>query len=64
MTACRCSAGEKDPVIEFLGPEFEALERNIPKLTKKLLLPMAGHWTQQERPEDVNRLLLEFLAGL
>ena len=23
-----------------------------------------GHWLQQERPEDTNRVLLEFLRGL
>jgi len=27
-------------------------------------LERCGHWTQQERPEEVNRLLLDFLAGL
>jgi pimeloyl-ACP methyl ester carboxylesterase len=45
-------------------PAFEALERNVPRLTKKVLLPGAGHWIQQERPDEVNRLLLEFLRGL
>jgi pimeloyl-ACP methyl ester carboxylesterase len=25
------------------------------------LLPGAGHWIQQERPAEVNHLLLEFL---
>jgi pimeloyl-ACP methyl ester carboxylesterase len=24
----------------------------------------AGHWVQQERPEDVNRILLEFLRDV
>jgi pimeloyl-ACP methyl ester carboxylesterase len=23
-----------------------------------------GHWTQQEKPDEVNRALLEFLADL
>lgn len=27
------------------------------------LLPGAGHWVQQERPDEVNRLLLSFLRG-
>jgi pimeloyl-ACP methyl ester carboxylesterase len=60
-------AGEKDPVIEFHRQEFvefEALERNAPNLKKKVLLPMAGHWTQQERADEVNRLLIELLESL
>jgi pimeloyl-ACP methyl ester carboxylesterase len=28
------------------------------------LLPGCGHWTQQERPAEVNAALLEFLNGL
>jgi pimeloyl-ACP methyl ester carboxylesterase len=27
-----------------------------------IMLPGCGHWTQQERPEEVNELLLGFLA--
>lgn len=30
----------------------------------KVLLAGAGHWIQQERPAEVNRLLLEFLSTL
>jgi pimeloyl-ACP methyl ester carboxylesterase len=55
--------GQKDPVIEFLDEEFQALENNLPNLKEKVLLPGAGHWTQQERPADVNRLLIEFLQA-
>ena len=28
------------------------------------LIPGAGHWVQQQEPQEVNRLLLEFLSGL
>jgi len=35
----------------------------MPRLTKKVLVPDAGHWVQQEKPEEVNRLLREFLAA-
>jgi len=36
----------------------------MPNLRKKVLLPGAGHWIQQERPTEVNKLLIGFLAGL
>jgi pimeloyl-ACP methyl ester carboxylesterase len=36
----------------------------MPNLTKAVVLEGCGHWTQQERPSEVNELLLEFLAGL
>jgi pimeloyl-ACP methyl ester carboxylesterase len=28
------------------------------------VVPGAGHWIQQERPDEVNRLLLDFLTAL
>jgi pimeloyl-ACP methyl ester carboxylesterase len=57
-------AGEKDPVIQFLGEEYRNMESNVPNLQKKVLLPSVGHWTQEERPEEINRLLVEFLRTL
>jgi len=49
--------GEHD---QALGRELtEGLERWVPDLTVRYL--DCGHWTQQERPEEVNRALLEFL---
>lgn len=57
-------AGEKDAVVEFYGDAYRALEANVPNLNQKVLLPGAGHWVQQERPAEVNRLLREFLGSL
>lgn len=54
-------AGEKDPVLEFHGREFETLQTNVPNLKQKILLPGIGHWTQQEAPDLVSRLLIESL---
>jgi pimeloyl-ACP methyl ester carboxylesterase len=58
------AAGEVDPVITIYRNAFDALDTTMPNLRKKALLPGAGHWIQQERPAEVNRLLIEFLAGL
>ncbi len=57
-------AGALDAVIAMYRPAFEGLEQAVPNLRQKVLLSGAGHWIQQERPAEVNRLLLEFLAGL
>jgi pimeloyl-ACP methyl ester carboxylesterase len=34
----------------------------VPNLKGKVILPAAGHWVQQEKAEETNRYLLEFLA--
>jgi pimeloyl-ACP methyl ester carboxylesterase len=57
-------AGDKDAVVEFYADSYQALEANAPNLAQKVLLPGAGHWIQQERPAEVNRLLIEFLRSV
>jgi len=57
-------AGDRDPVIDFLRGAYEAQGTNIPNLKKNVLLPGVGHWTQQERPTEVNNLLIEFLNSI
>jgi pimeloyl-ACP methyl ester carboxylesterase len=55
-------AGEHDTVVrDMYRAAFDALQETMPGLTKKVLLPGAGHWVQQERPAEVDRLMLEFL---
>lgn len=52
---------ENDPITT---PQMaDGMEQNIPNLTRRLI-NNCGHWTQQERPEEVNRLILEFLGDL
>jgi pimeloyl-ACP methyl ester carboxylesterase len=36
----------------------------VPDLRGVKLFPGAGHWIQQERPEDTNAAILEFLKGI
>jgi len=56
-------AGDRDPVLSWAGP-LAPMAAAIPNLRGQILIPGCGHWTQQERPETVNQLLLEFLAQL
>lgn len=51
--------GAVDDVI--ISPEqIEAMRPLVRDLTIEMLEP-CGHWTQQERPEDVNRLIIDWL---
>jgi pimeloyl-ACP methyl ester carboxylesterase len=59
--------GDRDLVPAFPGtPELIAqLPELMPNLTRDpIVLPGCGHWTQQERPNEVNEALVEFLTGL
>ena len=54
-------AGEEDGVITMYRQAFDTIEEAAPNLTKKVLIPGAGHWVQQERPKEVNEALIDFL---
>jgi pimeloyl-ACP methyl ester carboxylesterase len=46
-----------------LRPEMaEGMSAWVPNLRKTVLIKGSGHWTQQEKPEEVNRALIEFLS--
>jgi len=59
-------AGTRDPVIAgSMGRKaLDTLPQTVPGLRRTLMLEGAGHWIQQERPDEVNAALIEFLAGL
>lgn len=54
--------GERDAVRAFM-PSDDVGSR-LTDLRAHIVVEGAGHWIQQERPEEVNAALLEFLAGL
>jgi pimeloyl-ACP methyl ester carboxylesterase len=56
-------AGSKDSVITGLigAKRVNELERVLPNLKGKIILEGAGHWIQQERPDEVNAALIDFL---
>ncbi|MFB6994354.1 alpha/beta hydrolase, partial [Streptomyces virginiae] len=41
-----------------------AYPTTLPGLTTSHLLEGCGHWIQQERPEEINRLLTDWLTTL
>ena len=56
-------AGSKDSVITGLigAKRVQDMERVLPNLKQKLIIDGAGHWVQQERPDEVNAALIGFL---
>ena len=59
-------AGEQDLVVKFPGADqlIANLKQFVPQLQKTIMLPGCGHWTQQEKPEEVNSALIVFLKSL
>jgi pimeloyl-ACP methyl ester carboxylesterase len=59
--------GDRDPVPAFPGaPEFIAsLPDRMPNLHRApVALEGCGHWTQQERPDEVSAALIDFLTAV
>jgi pimeloyl-ACP methyl ester carboxylesterase len=58
-------AGDRDVVMAFPGMEkhLPMLNALVPRLTRTVMLDGCGHWTQQERPKEVNAALIEFLRS-
>lgn len=55
-------AGADDPVLAMSPPAV--MEGQLSDPRGSVIIEGAGHWVQQEKPAEVNRALLEFLAGL
>ena len=59
-------AGDRDFILSFPGMSqlLASLKHRVPGLHEIQMLPGCGHWTQQERPAEVNAALLKFLHNL
>lgn len=59
-------AGDRDMVIAFPGAaeHLANMRQWVPQLREIKMLPGCGHWTQQERPAEVNAAIVEFLRSL
>ncbi len=58
--------GELDPVVDFARAADLRDQPGgmLPNLRSIVKIPHCGHWTQQERPAEVNAALIEFLKSL
>ena len=58
--------GERDLVLSMFGAvDWRAMMKAVvPDLRGADLIPGCGHWTQQERPREVNERLIAWLKGL
>jgi pimeloyl-ACP methyl ester carboxylesterase len=59
-------AGDLDLVVSFprMKEVIADLARYVPQLRGTIMLPGCGHWTQQERPNEVNKAMIDFLRSL
>ena len=55
--------GDRDGPTLWGGAAIERFPTTLPRLHRSIILPGCGHWTQQERPTEVNDALLDFLAA-
>ncbi|WP_431967205.1 alpha/beta fold hydrolase [Actinacidiphila sp. bgisy160] len=56
--------GTLDASTTWLSDAIDAYPATLPGLVSSHLLDGCGHWIQQERPQEVNNLLITWLAAL
>lgn len=56
--------GDRDGPTLWGAAAIANFSTTLPRLHRSIVLKGCGHWTQQERPTDVNAALLDFLASL
>jgi pimeloyl-ACP methyl ester carboxylesterase len=59
-------AGDRDMVVAIPGMDqhLANMKQFVPALRSIQMLPGCGHWTQQERPGEVNAAIIDFVRGL
>jgi pimeloyl-ACP methyl ester carboxylesterase len=56
--------GSRDGPTIMAAPAIEKFPETLPKLHESIIIEGSGHWIQQERPEETNAALLDFLAAI
>jgi pimeloyl-ACP methyl ester carboxylesterase len=56
--------GELDATTVWMAGAIKTFPTTLPGLVSSHILKGSGHWVQQERPEEVNQLLTDWLSSL
>lgn len=56
--------GDRDGPTILGSRAIENFGTNLPNLAGSHIVENCGHWVQQEQPDEVNRLLIDFITGL
>ncbi|MCB9393428.1 MAG: alpha/beta hydrolase [Ilumatobacteraceae bacterium] len=56
--------GDRDGPTVWGAGAIAAFGTTLPKLHRSIILEGCGHWTQQERPAEVNEALIDFLRSI
>ncbi|MFE3517560.1 alpha/beta fold hydrolase [Streptomyces sp. NPDC059166] len=56
--------GALDASTTWMSDAIDAFPATLPRLSASHLLEGCGHWIQQERPDEVNSLLIDWLASI
>ncbi len=56
--------GSKDGPTIMSAPAIARFKETLPRLLGSTIIEGSGHWIQQERPEETNALLLDFLKRI
>ncbi len=54
-------AGDRDPSTAWMAAAVRAYPQTLPGLVASVTIEDCGHWVQQEKPDEVNRILLDWL---
>ncbi|MEV0095874.1 alpha/beta hydrolase [Streptomyces sp. NPDC050738] len=58
------AGGSLDASTTWMADAIRAFPTTLPGLVSSEIIEGCGHWIQQERPAEINRLLTDWLAGL
>lgn len=58
------AAGALDPSVTWMADAIAAFPATLPGLVSSHVLDGCGHWLQEERPDEVDALLLDWLEAL